>query len=959
MIAMKQRILIAALLAFILGHAASWADEVSNYKWNLSGLSNGTLDRKFAPAGWGHIDDYWYGEPEYTKSAQTITCTDQGEGDYGHMDLLVSPLVKGQVTIKAKDNSSYETGTVTFYACTKSGSTFKAGCELQPLTAFGHSQDDYETLTLSLDDYTYVGIRISNCTVRDFTAEMADVVVKKELTISSVTSKNAATVDVTPEGTFTLSYGVKVKNSGDVDLSEADANFSISLLVGDESVVVATEPIPAALPAGETSDEIAISATLNAADYPSPVAVAIRENFTENISRQTTVSVTPYAPMLSVSLDGKELAADDVVSFGNTKTAVERTLTLANNGGKDAHITSVTTSGSFSLKGDAPQTVPAHASATLTVEMGIAAVGEQSGTLTIAGEEGINLTVALAGNVIDSDTYFEDFEASDKIPADMINEGDWSIGKGSNGSNSAYVYWTSDKKLVTPKLRVKDGAQLTVDVARYSSYTPKLVISYSADRINWTEAKTVADSEFPAREGDYWTGYTYPYSTVVVNTIPAGDYFIGFQADYARIDNICGFELAPLGHDVMLMNAKVPATGSVNDKLTATVDVRNYGVMEPAGEYAVELLIDNEVVAQADAADLDKDATLSYTMEFTPHVAGTFEAKIRFTSDGYEVESAATELVIGAESASELVQVGTPGSESNSVAPMCLTEKYSASSTLYPANRLGISNGTKISGMKYKGISRYEVDLNTLSVWVEEVDGTDMPSSLSELTANATKVYGEAAYSFVDHNRYENVDEIVINFAEPIVYQGGNLRVTMQTYYRYAGYDTPTFEAERGLGTTIYDFDDYDEVTSLGKSADFSPVVYLLTEKDAKHLSGVVTDGTDGVEGAEVTLTSGDVIYTTLTAADGSFSLDVLKDGLVYDLRVSKDGYADYEESGLELTEDITGKQIVLQATTGIKMGTVGETVSGAYYDLSGRRMADRPSARGVYVRDGRKIVIK
>lgn len=956
---MKQRILMTALLAFILGHAASWADEVSNYKWNLNGLSNGKLDRQFAPAGWGHIDDYWYGEPEYTKSAQTITCTDQGDGDYGHMDLLVSPLVKGQVTIKAKDNSSYESGTVTFYACTKSGSTFKAGSELQPLTAFTHSQDDYETLTLSLDEYTYVGIRISNCTVRDFEAEQADVTVKKELAISSVTSKNAATIDVTPEGTFTLSYGVKVKNCGDVEISEADPNFSISLLVSNENTVVATEPIRATLKAGETSDEIVISATLNAADYTSPLAVAIRENFTESISRQAAVSVTPYVPMLSVNLDGKELTADDIVSFGNTKTAVERTLTLINSGGKDAHITSIMTTGNFSLKSDAPQNVPAHASATLTVEMGIATVGQQNGTLTIAGDEGINLVVALSGNVIDSNVYFEDFETSDNIPEGMINEGDWSIGKGSNGSNTAYVYWTSNNKLITPKLHVENGAQLTVDVARYSNYTPKLIISYSADRVNWTEARTVTDSEFPAREGDYWSGYTYPFSTITVNSIPAGDYFIGFQADYARIDNICGYELAPLSHDVALMNVKIPATGNVNEKLATTVDVCNYGVVEHAGEYTIELLIDNEIVAQGDAVELDKNAMVSYKLEFTPHEVGVFEAKIRFSADDYEVESAATELVVNAESASELVQVGTPDGENNSVAPMCLTEKYSASSTLYPSNRLDIETGTKISGIKYKGISRYEVDLNSLTVWMEEVNGTDMPSSLSELTAYATKVYGEAAYSFVGHSRDENVDEIVINFAEPMVYQGGNLRVTMQAYYQYAGYDTPTFEAERGLGTTIYDFDDYDKVTSLGKKADFSPVVYLLTEKDAKCLSGVVTNGIDGIENAVVTLTSDDVLYMTRTAADGSFSLNVLKDNLVYDLRVSKDGYADYEESGLKLTENISDKQIVLYDATDIKTQSLGVTLQGAYYDLSGRRLTDRPSTRGVYVHDGRKIVIK
>ena len=52
----------------------------------------------------------------------------------------------------------------------------------------------------------------------------------------------------------------------------------------------------------------------------------------------------------------------------------------------------------------------------------------------------------------------------------------------------------------------------------------------------------------------------------------------------------------------------------------------------------------------------------------------------------------------------------------------------------------------------------------------------------------------------------------------------------------------------------------------------------------------------DAIEGALVTLTSGDVIYSGTSDAEGHYQIPVVQTDKEYNVKVTKEGYLDYEE---------------------------------------------------------------
>ena len=71
------------------------------------------------------------------------------------------------------------------------------------------------------------------------------------------------------------------------------------------------------------------------------------------------------------------------------------------------------------------------------------------------------------------------------------------------------------------------------------------------------------------------------------------------------------------------------------------------------------------------------------------------------------------------------------------------------------------------------------------------------------------------------------------------------------------------------------------------------PVLYLWTERQIPTISGTVTNKATGaaIEGAEVTLTSGNTIYSATTDANGAYSANIYQYNLDYSISVAKDGY--------------------------------------------------------------------
>ena len=120
------------------------AEVVTNYSFDFSGLS--TTAHDFAPSGWGHIVDSYFSTEDYEKYYVSYTqqtsggvddspCLYVGSQNVGSgwdtqevNDMLVTPQVSGTVTLAVKKQVT--TGSVKFYACTSSGSSFVKGDEI-------------------------------------------------------------------------------------------------------------------------------------------------------------------------------------------------------------------------------------------------------------------------------------------------------------------------------------------------------------------------------------------------------------------------------------------------------------------------------------------------------------------------------------------------------------------------------------------------------------------------------------------------------------------------------------------------------------------------------------------------------------------------------------------------------------------------------------------------------------
>ena len=121
---------------------------------------------------------------------------------------------------------------------------------------------------------------------------------------------------------------------------------------------------------------------------------------------------------------------------------------------------------------------------------------------------------------------------------------------------------------------------------------------YSTDRTNWTLAKTITSSDLPSETGSTGSYYYGKLRTFVLDSVPAGNYYIAFEAGYSAVDNIYGFERVDVDHDAFFKDVKLPTRGVVNNTYTATATLVNNNVKdETAGTYTTELLIDGKEVA--------------------------------------------------------------------------------------------------------------------------------------------------------------------------------------------------------------------------------------------------------------------------------------------------------------------------------------------------------------------------
>ena len=510
------------------------AEVVTNYSFDFSGLS--TTAHDFAPSGWGHIVDSYLSTDDYESYYVSYTqktsggvddspCLYVGSQNVGSgwdtqevNDMLVTPQVSGTVTLAVKKQVT--TGSVKFYACTSSGSSFVKGDEITASYPDGVTElstTDYTVLTITLTEPTYIGIRGNYVYVDNFTASQADVVQKREATLSSikVTPSSKAVADA--DGNVTITVSGTLTNSGDVTLNPGDADYSVAVYDNSSSTAYTAVPVSVALAPGE-STSVSASAVI-------PVTEKYRHRFDlkENVSGTSAyggwIDVYPHTAQFIFGLGsaGNTIESGAFIDFGITQNSdVEQNLYIVNSeGGADLNVSNVSVPAGFNISikldetdavatSEFPFVVPALKRAILTVTMDHEVVGARFGEIVISAEGFEDAVFAVSGSVLDPTKFYETFE-SGNVPAGSLVEYNgsskaWKVGTHSYAKTKALANGLIDpeSKFILPKMTFTEDDILAFDAAARSSNST-LNVYISADRKNFTLLKSLSYSAEDAR----------------------------------------------------------------------------------------------------------------------------------------------------------------------------------------------------------------------------------------------------------------------------------------------------------------------------------------------------------------------------------------------------------------------------------------------------------------------------
>ena len=960
---MRKFTLLFTMLALSMGFSMARADVVSPYTYNFEGLSTSSTD--FAPAGWGHVvegydgsGDFYYVDYRLKESggygdngaylyigSQTI-----GDGfwDQGTVaDMLVTPPITGDASIYVKKNKS--SGTITFYTCSYNASTkkYSKGSKYD-VTVPELSETEWTKVDIpGVAADTRIGICGDDVSIDEFAAASAVIELRKKLNVSLVKLMSGATADADADGNITLKMNVKVKNNGDVAFNPGDENYSLSIMRKNTGSAadteVYTQPIAVALQPGETSDFIELNAVIPVTESARS-RFDVRENITGSSSYGGWVDIYAYKPDFSVTTTSFDVISNGTLQdFGISQSSVDKEYNIRNTkGAAPLTINSITVPEGFtySIKDEdvaetltTPFVVRAHEKLLLTVTMDASVLGSRSGDIVVtpADGQGTAITLPVSGTIVDPSKLYVTF-ADGKFPAGTYVEGNsWTVDKYTNGDgnysavNSSITPMT---KFVLPKIHLGEGETLTFTAAKRSDNS-KLNVYYSADRVNWTLAQAIsADASADADKfaTDKYSGSSYTYIDIFkyksfTPAIPAGDWYVAFEAGYSRVGSIVGGTvLAIPEHELLVSNVVMPEDGVVNHAYAASVTIANVGSADIAeGELTAKLYFGETAMQTQALPALASGASTSVSFNVPLREAGTFVTKIAV--EGTVTAEATANIVVAQETPSGSKQVGTVTATNTNV-PAQLTYRNSDSEIIYTQDVIGLAEGTAIKGLTFKGYkSSKELPLS-LEVWMENTTDAAPDASAPHSTEGMTKVYSNPNIvlgTIGDSNNHMPIFDLDFS-STPFVYTGGNLRVIVQS--RSTTYVSTNFEMDGNRkNMAIYrssdsPLDEEDEY----RTADM-PVVYLHIDKEATSLSGTVTANGAPVADAEVKIASGIVEYSGTTDAEGKYTFPVYQDNLEYTMTVTKDGYFEKTETvafnGVSIVKDVA-----LESAEGFKISS-------------------------------------
>ena len=238
--------------------------------------------------------------------------------------------------------------------------------------------------------------------------------------------------------------------------------------------------------------------------------------------------------------------------------------------------------------------------------------GEKLDTMLVVSEGLDTFRLVLTGVSRDPDLLFVDFQ-DQQLPRGWEAGGKWMVSWESFGSENYWAevvdYTNALSLLTTAKVRVAEGDVLTLDAKAYESYVPQLLVSYSADRNEWTQAASLTAQL-----------KTDAMTTLQVEGLPAGEWYLRFEGSNVMIDHITGIhQAAAAEHQVVVTGFDVPATCEVNETATITARVKN--LWADLETVSAVLMIDGEQQGEAMMKTVARNAEASFAFAYTPRKA--------------------------------------------------------------------------------------------------------------------------------------------------------------------------------------------------------------------------------------------------------------------------------------------------------------------------------------------------
>lgn len=925
---MKKINLLIAFVLTLLGVSTASAEVYSPYTVDFNtAISTSTYSFTVAK-GWDHIPDYYFDSESYDSYYPTYTYsstggrngsgalkvsdqTNVGEGWSGGKttDLLVTPYIKGKSSIYVKKAAN--NGTIAFYSVKQSSNgTLTKGSTIA-VTLPELSTTDYVKVDIPRQDSARIGIYASNVWIDDFEADSALITKKRALKLSQVTNvlyrgSSTGNEDVDANGNFGMKFKVTIANPGDVDFAPGDEGYTLSVHNYADSVV-ATVPISQPLAAGAKLTDYELAIELPYAKYPKRDRYNVYEDVSGTSQYGAWIEPVPYTAVPNVSDDNGTVASGTEQAFGMLTQPVTKNYTLYNRGAAPLRITAIEMPEGFTTTLAKSDTVAAHQSKDFSITATNTATGIHSGNMVIKTDGASDYVLPLSATVLDTTKFYVNFEDG-KFPTGFIVGKNWAV-KQRDYSSSSNVYFASsslvdDTKLITPLLKVAEGEKMSIDVARNNTYSKDshMNVYYSPDRKNWTLAKAIKAAEMSDDRGSTASYHYGALKTFVIDNVPAGNYYIAFEAGYASVDNIYGFERVDVDHDMLFTQVKMPSAGMVNNVYTATATVLNNNTKtEPAEGYKLELMVDGKTVATTASQTLKTDSTATFDFAFTPNKAGKYNAVIVLKAGDYEVVSDTAEITIAAETAGYDVQVGKVAATSNSYAtPINVYYKYSVSDVIYTQQLLeasGLKKGDKITRISFKGYNKSGEVSTDVQAWIgNKADSTYASGYVVPDTTSLTKIANEnhTVPLVGDDNDHQVL--LSIDIPEGFVYNGQSIQMVMGSALTTA-YKRAQFEYSADKPNGYSKSGDSQFKWSETKATSYMPVPYFTVEKLPATLSGVVSSQAGNVSGAKVELRNGDVLYEAETDADGHYTMAVVQSDKHYAMTVTADGYDTYTDS--------------------------------------------------------------